>query len=173
MSEEELYSAYRAAWRTFFSPEHIERIGRRSFAQAKKGINLDEVTEFYLTFKLEGLHPLEGGLLRRRYRRDRRPGLPVQNPLAFYPWHWARSYGGLAFLAWSVWRANRLQKRLMKDPDRYAYTDLATTPPEADETATLALFQETSGGKAAVERDRVIANARAKATRAPNLLHGA
>lgn len=160
MSDAEWDQAYHDAWFAYYTPEHIERIGRRSAAQKKKGINLDEVTEFFLAYKLEGVHPLESGLLRRRYRRDRRPGLPRESALTFYPAHWARTVGNVTRLAWGIWQANRLQKRIFADPDRYAYTDLATTPPEDDEHETLALFRETAGGQTAVKRGRRIAEAR-------------
>ena len=32
-------------------------------------------------FEAEGIHPLEGGILRLKYRRDRRHGMPIENPL--------------------------------------------------------------------------------------------
>jgi hypothetical protein len=160
MSDAEWDGIYRDAWHAYYTPEHIERIGRRSAAQKNKGINLNEVTEFYLAYKLEGVHPLEGGLLRRRYRRDRRPGLPLEPALVFYPRHWARSFGNLARLAWGVWQANRLQKRIFSDPDRFAYADLATTPAEDRDHQTLALYRETTGGRGAVARGQRISEAR-------------
>ena len=40
---------------------------------------------FNLMIDYEGVHPLEGGAFRRKYRRDRRAGLPLENPLTFYP----------------------------------------------------------------------------------------
>ncbi|SDU25028.1 radical SAM protein [Stappia sp. ES.058] len=160
MSDAEWDGIYRDAWHAYYTPEHIERIGRRSAAQKNKGINLNEVVEFYLAYKLEGVHPLEGGLLRRRYRRDRRPVLPLEPALVFYPWHWARSFGNVARLAWGVWQANRLQKRIFADPDRHAYIDLATTPAEESDHETLALYRETTGGQGAVKRGRGAAKAR-------------
>ena len=36
---------------------------------------------FYGCVTLEKIHPLEGGYLRRKVRRDRRPGLPFEPPL--------------------------------------------------------------------------------------------
>ena len=95
--------------------------------------------------------------------------MPLENPLTFYPWHWTKSFGNLARLVWAVWRANRLQKRLMADPARYDYTDVSMTPPETDDTATLALFQETSGAEAALQREQVIVKAREKAMAVPDL----
>jgi hypothetical protein len=169
MSDAEWEQAYKDAWRTYYSPEHVERIGRRAVAQERRGINLNEVVEFLHMVQYEGVHPLEGGLWRRKYRRDRRPTLPRENPALFYPRYWAQTVRNLAHLGWVVWQANRLQKRLMENPDRLAYRDLATTPPEGDETATLALFQKTSGGQAAVAREQVIVKAREKALAAPSL----
>ena len=40
---------------------------------------------FYGCVTIEKIHPLEGGYLRRKVRPDRRPGLPMENPLIFYP----------------------------------------------------------------------------------------
>ncbi len=169
MSDEEWDRTYLDAWSTYYTPEHIETIGRRSLGQKNKGINLNEVTEFYLMHKLEDVHPLEGGLMRRKYRRDRRPGFPLENPLLFYPRYWLQTVRNLTALGWGVWQANRLQKRIAEDPNRYAYTDLAVTPPEQDETDKLALFQETSGAEAALQREQVIVKAREKAIAVPRL----
>ncbi|MDJ0627022.1 MAG: radical SAM protein, partial [Rhodobacter sp.] len=169
MSDAEWEQAYRDAWFAYYTPEHIERIGRRSLGQKAKGINLNEVAEFFLAYAVEGVHPLESGLLRRKVRRDRRPGLPMENPVTFYPRYWAETVSKLSRLGWGVWRANRLQKRILSDPNRFDYTDLATTPPEAGDTASLALFQETAGGQAAVAREQVIVKAREKAVAVPDL----
>ena len=53
----------------------------------------------------------------------------------------------------------------MSDPDRYAYTDLATRPLEDNELKALDLFHETRGGEAAVEKqhrqDVLLENVRA------------
>ena len=43
---------------------------------------------FNTMIPFEGVHPLEGGVLRLKFRRDRRPGLPIESPLAFYPRLW-------------------------------------------------------------------------------------
>ena len=39
--------------------------------------------------RLYGCHPLEGGLGRLKYRRDRQSGMKLENPLVFYPKFWA------------------------------------------------------------------------------------
>ena len=40
---------------------------------------------FKLMIEEEGVHPLEGGAFRLKYRRDRRHGLPLESPFVFYP----------------------------------------------------------------------------------------
>ena len=38
-----------------------------------------------LSFAHDKVQPLEGGYFRRKVRTQRRPGLPTENPLVFYP----------------------------------------------------------------------------------------
>jgi hypothetical protein len=40
----------------------------------------------------------------------------------------------------------------LKSPDRWAYSDLAIAPPQADEFDALDLYHATSGGEAALKR---------------------
>jgi hypothetical protein len=74
--------------------------------------------------------------------------------LLFYPkfaWDSARK-------AWSYWRGFRWQKQVLKrvlnDPARWDYEDLAIRPLAANELAALDLFHETAGGEAAVAKAR-------------------
>ena len=110
----------------------------------------------------EGVHPLEGGAFRLKFRRDRRHGMPIENPLVFYP----RYAAEIMVKAWrylSVYRSSmRTLKEVMHAPDRWTYSDLAIAPPRADELDTLDLYQVTSGGEAAVARVRKEDAARAK-----------
>ena len=160
MSDAEWEKAYRDAWFAYYTPEHVETICRRSAAQKNKGINLNEVVEFFLAYKIDGVHPLEGGILRRKFRRDRCPDRPLENPLLFYPRYTIETISKLARYGWALWRANRLQKRIFSDPGRYSYTDIATTPSAADDVESLALYNETSGAKAALRRQEVIDRSR-------------
>ncbi len=146
---------YRDAWFAYYTPEHIETICRRSAAQQKKGINVNEVIEFFLAYKVDGIHPLEGGILRRKFRRDRRPDRPRESLLAFYPRYYVETVLKLAEYGWKIWRGNQMQKRIFADPKRFAFTDLATQKAEASDTETLAMFNETSGAKAALRREEV------------------
>ena len=97
MSDAEWEEAYRAAWKTFYTPEHIYTILRRTCASTigRPGTTLSTILWFYLTILYEGVHPLESGAFRLKYRRDRRLGMTRENPLAFY----ARYWGGMAVKA--------------------------------------------------------------------------
>jgi hypothetical protein len=109
---------------------------------------------FSLMDRYEHVHPLEGGALRLKYRRDRRHGMRRENPLVFYPRYWAETLKKLAIYTGFFLRWNRVLKEVRHDPDRAAYTDLAITPPDEAEFETLDLYHATAGGEAALARKR-------------------
>ena len=155
MSDAEWEEAYRAAWDAYFTWEHMETVTRRHArlegGRPKKA--LQYLVEFKLLYDNEGVHTLEGGVVRRKRRLSRRPGLPVEPAWRFYPafaWESVRK-------GWRYWRgfsrAKALLKRIEKDPARRTYTDLATSPLGDNELKALDLFHETRGGEAAVEKE--------------------
>ena len=87
MSDAEWEDAYRAAWEAFYAPEHVRTILRRAAAcrLGRPKTTLTTLLWFKLVSAYEGVHPLEGGAFRRKFRRDRRDGLPRENPVLFYP----------------------------------------------------------------------------------------
>ena len=89
MSREEWQEAYRLAWRTYYTPEHIKTVIRRAVAGGPRPDTVAYLlTWFWASFHFYNIYPLETGMIRRRYRRDRRPGMPLENPLVFYTRHW-------------------------------------------------------------------------------------
>ena len=58
---------------------------RRAAALRAFGNVLFTLTWFKASFELENVHPVESGILRREFRRDRRPGLPIEPVWSFYP----------------------------------------------------------------------------------------
>jgi len=154
MSDADWEDAYRAAWHAFYTPEHINTILRRTCANklGRPGTTLSTILWFYLMILFEGVHPLEGGALRLKSRRDRRRSMAIENPLVFY----ARYWGGTAIKAWRYFRVYRRCKAMLdaalKAPDRWSYTDLAIAPPQADEFDALDLYHQTTGGEAALAR---------------------
>jgi hypothetical protein len=156
MSDKEWEEAYRAAWTAFYTPEHIRTILRRAAAipNGRPGTTLSTILWFTLMIAFEGVHPLEGGALRLKSRRDRRPTMPIESPFVFYP----RYFGETAVKAWRYWRHYRRNKAILdavlREPDRYQYSDLAIAPPNADEFDALDLYHATSGGEEALARKR-------------------
>ncbi len=156
MSDVDWDEAYRAAWQSFYSLDHIETVLRRAAAnpRGRPQTTLTTLLWFKLMTMFEDVHPLEGGAFRRKSRRDRRRGLPRENPLLFYPREWA----AIAVKAWGYWSVYRAAKARLKAalaaPDRWAYADLAIAPPEEDEFDSLDLYRRTNGGSEALERKR-------------------
>ena len=154
MSDKEWEEAYQLAWDTFYTPEHINTILRRTCAcpVGRPGTTLKTILWFYLMILFEGVHPLEGGALRLKARRDRRAGMKLENPFVFYTKYW----GGTALKAWRYARVYLRCKAMLdaalKASDRWTYSDLAIAPPKADEFEVLDLYHETTGGAAALAR---------------------
>jgi hypothetical protein len=156
MSDKEWEEAYRAAWNTYYTPEHIRTIMRR-VGQTKWGM-LNSIASSLLWFNtmipLEKVHPLEGGMFRMKFRRDRRSDLPVEPRLVFYPrllLELARKASGY----WSIYRRiHAIRREVAKAPDRYSYSDIAITPLRENETQALDLFHATRGGEDALARKR-------------------
>ena len=141
MSREEWERAYRMAWETYYTPEHIETVLRRLAAAGGRPSNaVLLLTWFTGCINLEGVHPLEGGALRLKFRRDRRPGFPILPAWQFYPAYVAESVR--KFLSWSkLWIKIRwTYERIKRDARKMQYHDLALTPVTDDETETLELF---------------------------------
>ncbi|MGI9385243.1 MAG: B12-binding domain-containing radical SAM protein [Methyloligellaceae bacterium] len=153
MSDEEWEDTYRAAWKAFYTPEHMETVMRRAVAcDMSAGKIMFLMLWFYLCFHYEGVHPLEGGYWRLKFRKDRRPGLPLENPLVFYPRHLWHLVSNQFVIAYWTLRMYRVRHRTKNDPNRRAYMDLSLTPPDDEEFEDLALFGETRGGQAAVDK---------------------
>src|SRR5918995_1869290 len=85
MSQAAWEGAYRLAWETYYSDEHVERVLRRAAAtKTSVGKTLFVLNWFVGSIRIEKIHPLEAGFVRLKYRRDRRPGLPVEPARTFY-----------------------------------------------------------------------------------------
>ena len=92
------------------------------------------------------MHPLQAGLFRRKYRADRRPGLPRENPLAFYARYGWEIVSKHLRLAGLMLRYRYLQWRVESDPAAARYQDVALRPvAEGDAEAGNALFFGKAG----------------------------
>ena len=114
------------AWETYYTRAHMETILRRAAVFDLKVSHLSGLLYMFgKTVEAEGVHPLQSGLIRLKFRRDRRHGMPLESPLTFYP-RYAKEflvrYGRVAI---DMLRLERIRRRVLKDPQRYAYTDQA------------------------------------------------
>lgn len=156
MSIEEWQGAYRAAWETYYTDEHIRTVLKRATAT---GVSPGKALFLIVWFKgcigIEGIHPLEGGFLRLKFRRDRRPELPRESPLTFYPKLGVELVTKQISWAYLYLRLYRMYSRLKKDPRRFEYTDLAITPVTDDELETREMFQTAEARSFVVKIRRV------------------
>jgi len=142
MSIDEWKRAYRAAWETYYTDEHIQTVLKRAMAT---GVSPGKALFLIVWFKgcigIEGIHPLEGGFLRLKSRRDRRSNLRRESPLVFYPGFLAEITLKQVKWAYLYLRLYRMYGKLRKDPRRSEYIDLAITPVTDDEIGTREMFQ--------------------------------
>jgi len=124
MSEEQWQRAHRLAWETFYEDDHIVTLLRRARASGiTPGKILGSVVWFYGSVVFEGLDPMDAGLIRRKNRLDRRPGLPIENPLMFYPTYLFGLVRSNARAALMFLKFHRVRRRIMADPGAADYTD--------------------------------------------------
>jgi hypothetical protein len=155
MSKEEWEQIYRTAWDTYYTKEHVESVLRRLVAKRASATNaILLMTWFGGSIHIEKVHPLEAGFFRKKFRRDRRPGFPIEPAWKFYPSYAVESVAKLG--RWfGIYAGLRLiYNRIKRDPARYDYMDTALTPVTDDEMETLDLFHHTAAAEAFVAREK-------------------
>jgi hypothetical protein len=126
MSTDEWKAIYERAWHLYYSPRHVETLLRRAKAGGPRVRTVASgIFTFYGSHAFENVHPLQSGVLRRKVRRTRRPGLPVENPLRFYIRRMGECLStyvrGALYYLWLT----RLRRRIERDPKGAYYTDAA------------------------------------------------
>ena len=162
MSKGEWESVYRKAWEVYYTPAHMQTIMRRAYATGiSPGKMMFLLIWFYGCVTIEKIHPLEGGYLRRKVRRDRRPGMPIESPFLFYPKYFAELVVKHAKIASMVWRMGRTRRAIKRDPKARLYRDLALTPVADADLETLEMFQQNQSSRAAAAKAKLRAAAAA------------
>ncbi len=162
MSKAEWEGVYRRAWEAYYTPAHMETIMRRAYATGiSPGKMMFLLIWFYGCVTIEKIHPLEGGYLRRKVRRDRRPGMPIENPFLFYPKYVAELIAKHVKIAGIVWRMGRTRRAIKRDPKARLYRDLALTPVADEDLETLEMFQQNDATRAAAAKAKLRAAAAA------------
>jgi hypothetical protein len=158
MSKEQWASIYRRAWKLYYTPEHMETILWRAAAHDVGVSHLAGLLSmFSMAVEIENVHPLQGGFFRRKYRVDRRHGMPIESVWVFYFKYAREIVTKHARAARRAYSLDRLRRRIRKDPLRYRYFDPALASVEADETDRLEMFTHNEAARREVERTRRIA----------------
>ena len=162
MSKQEWEGVYRDAWARYYTDAHVETILRRAVASPGMGVSKirDGLIIFSGASRIEGVHPLQFGLGRRKVRTQRRHGMKIVNPLIFYPW---RAYdfakASVQWLSVSL-RYSAILRRIKATPEAKSYVDEATRPVNhdggaqddfvqfyADKSRTLTAHRSAQGGR--------------------------
>ncbi|VFN00432.1 MAG: Radical SAM superfamily enzyme YgiQ, UPF0313 family [Candidatus Kentron sp. G] len=130
MTHEELRAAYLDAWRRFYAFGHMATIFRRMFALGsnKKLTTANRLYWFSYFYPHMGIHPIDGGEYPIRKRRDRRPALPRENPILFYPKNLLRVARHTITRHFYFHRVRGLMWRIYRDPATADYRDAAIVP---------------------------------------------
>jgi radical SAM superfamily enzyme YgiQ (UPF0313 family) len=158
MTKREWQEAYRKAWEIFYTDDHLERVLRRAYAF---GVNIRSLMPVLFWFKnampVEGLHPLQWGILRIKRRHDRRSGFPIEPPLPFYGRYAAEIARKAATLARS-WRSlKRIVRKIEADPNAKFYTDEALVSVAEEDSEHMELYTQNKAARRAVERELRVA----------------
>jgi hypothetical protein len=103
---------------------------------------------------MENVHPLQGGIFRLKFRRDRRPTFPIEPVWAFYPRYFWDTAGKLARAARAARHLYGLARTIKADPRKKAYMDEALSPAVEDDLDSLELFNQNDAARNAVLHER-------------------
>ncbi len=158
MSQAQWEAVYASAWKIFYTPDHIETILRRA-AAFDVGVShlASHLWIFSKAVEIEQMHPLQTGIFRRRHRRDRRYGMPIEPVWSFYPQRLWEIVSKNAQLAWAYYKIDSKLRCVRKSAKRHEHMDAALCPVVDDETETLELFTHNEGARNEVVRTRKIA----------------
>jgi hypothetical protein len=138
--------------------DHMITILRRGAATNAPISGLPGQLTFFANFvPVEKVHPLQRGLWRCKYRRDRRPGFPIEPMWSFYPKYAWESFSKLSVFLRSWLQLDAAVRRIRKDRDRHLYTDQALADVADDETESLELFTHSDDARKAVKHARNVA----------------
>jgi radical SAM superfamily enzyme YgiQ (UPF0313 family) len=134
MSNEVWNKTYRDAWKRYYTDEHVETVLKRAAATGLRMNKIaDVMTAFSSAARIEGVHPLQCGIVRRKIRTNRRHGMPIVNPLIFYPVRAVEFVSVVAQWLTVGWRYHSIKKRVLADPANKTYLDDATRPMSVEE----------------------------------------
>lgn len=155
MSREEWQAMYHRAWDIYYSWEHLETMLKRAFAAhiyMPRLVSL--IFEYYGSYRFENLHPLQAGIFRRKGRKARRPGLPIESVFTYYPRRVWDALSTLVPASFFLLRLLLLWWKVARNPENRNYTDIATTPDNEDNTEGLELFEVSEAARNAFAKEK-------------------
>ena len=160
MSRQEYEEVYRQAWDRYYSLDHVERIMRRAAISGISTANVLLLSVWFMgALKIEGVHPLEVGWIRRKARLNRRHGMKIEPAWLFYPKYYAELGWKLSRWAALYLRFAWRQRKVEKDPNRHAYMDKAMTPVTDHDEDDFEMFK-TQDALAYLEQEKRIERAK-------------
>jgi radical SAM superfamily enzyme YgiQ (UPF0313 family) len=156
MSAAEWQDIYQRAWHLYYSPAHIETLIKRAAASGMRTRRIASmIFYFYGSHAYERVHPLQGGVIRRKPRTQRRPGFPRENALRFFLRRAREMSATYVPGLWFFWRLERLRRKIENDPASKHYTDAALSPVADGEFGPeLELYQTTDSARRAADQAR-------------------
>lgn len=126
MSRQQWQDIYRRAWHLYYSREHVRTLLRRAKVLGAGTRHVAHaILSYYASFLFEKVHPLQCGLIRRKVRTTRRPGLPIENPVLFYLRRVRETLSTYLALGRYFLQLERIRRQVENDPHADRYTDLA------------------------------------------------
>jgi hypothetical protein len=113
---------------------------------------------FWASWEFYNIYPLESGLVRRKVRLDRRPGMPIESAWTFYPRQVfelvAKNARLIAMYAKLYWKTRAIKR----DPAAKEYRDLALTTQTGGDVDNLAMFELSESARQAGAKARRVAS---------------
>ncbi|MFI5304492.1 MAG: B12-binding domain-containing radical SAM protein [Nitrospiria bacterium] len=129
MSREEWVRTYEAAWKSFYTLDHIKTIFRRRRAEGHSvGKILGQMIWFCGAVFIERVHPLQAGIIRRKDRSEKRPGLPADPLLAFIWLRFKETITTIVKVIRFALKLHHMRRDVEQEFEKGKYIDLAITP---------------------------------------------
>lgn len=162
MSIKELEDLYKAVWDRYYTRDHMIRVIKRAFALGsnKKVTLASLMVAFGRVTRATGIRSYDMGLMRYIARKERLPGLPLENPLIFYPRTFLNSIKNMVAIAYASTDMTRVATRMWQKKEFIGYIDEAITPVEISDYENLEIYQQTRGVK--IQAEKVVEKANKK-----------
>ena len=154
MTDAELDNLYKAVWDTYYTQEHMLTVIRRAFALGsnKKYTLSGLLTAFGVITRVTGIRSYDMGLMRYVARKERREGLPRENPLVFYPKMYWRLITAAITISQTASKLAREARKMWLSKSFEGYQDEAIMPVASDDYETMEMYQQTRGVKEQVQK---------------------